>query len=55
MVKRVTRKINEEDIFNKMKKYKKLDYEKYAKESFEVKDYLKALNIPDSRMKFAIR
>ena len=55
MVKRATRKMNEEEILNKMKKYKKLDYEKYAKESFEVKHYLKVLNIPDSRMKFAIR
>ena len=36
-------------------KYKKLDYNVLSDENFEIKDYLKTLNLPDARIKFAIR
>ena len=35
--------------------YKKLEYEKMKEETCGVKDYLKSLNLPDARPKFALR
>ena len=37
------------------KKYKKLDYEVLSEENFELKEYFKSLNLPDARLKFALR
>ena len=37
------------------KKYKKLDYEVIKEENCELKDYIKSLNLPDARLKFALR
>ena len=35
--------------------YKKLDYDSLVDEKFEVKEYLRKLNLPDARLKFALR
>ena len=35
--------------------YKKLDYDALCYEKFETKDYFKTLNLPDARLKFALR
>ena len=34
-------------------KYKKLDYNVFIDEKFEIKEYLKSLNLPDARINFA--
>ena len=39
----------------KIKKYKKLDYDKLLKEEYGAKEYLSSLNIADARLKFALR
>ena len=38
-----------------MKDYKKLDCELLATEKYETKQYLKLLNLPQARLKFALR
>ena len=55
MVKRATLNQNKLDLLQKMEAYKKLDHTCHAEEAFGVKGYLKALNIPDARLKFALR
>ena len=46
---------NRINLLTKIKKYKKLDYEKLLKEEYGAKDYLSVLNIADARLKFALR
>ena len=36
-------------------KYKKLEYEVLSEENCEMKEYFKSLNLPDARLKFALR
>ena len=42
-------------LLNKIKTYKKLDYQKLKEETFETKSYLKDLNIHDGRIKYMTR
>ena len=54
----VNKKIKEKNMFSlmeKIKSYKKLDFYLLADEKFEIKDYLKSLNLPDARLRFEIR
>ena len=44
---------NQQDILNQVKKLKKIDYEKLKNEKYEMKSYLKDMNIADARLKFA--
>ena len=55
----VRNKIKEQNETNLLsivqQKYKKLDYNVLSKETCDVKSYMKTLNLPEARMKFAIR
>ena len=42
------------NILNKMKKYKKIDFEKKVEEKFELKEYMKTMNLHRARTKFSI-
>ena len=53
--KKAISKKNQKDILNKMRFYRKLDYSKHSAETFGPQDYIKKLNIPDARLKFALR
>ena len=55
LVKRSAGDKNQQDILNQVKKLKKIDYEKLKNEKYEMKSYLKDMNIADARLKFAIR
>ena len=55
LTKKAITKQNKKDILEKMKSFKKLDYSIHAQESFGLQDYVKNLNIPDARLKFALR
>ena len=48
---------NRLDLLEKIKPpaYKKLDYNSLVEEKFEVKEYFRKLNLPDARLKFALR
>ena len=46
---------NKRKLLEKIRKYKKLDFEKLKKEVYETKQYLASLNIADARLKFALR
>ena len=46
---------NKRKLLEKIRKYKKLDFEKLKKEDYETKHYLASLNIADARHKFALR
>ena len=49
-------KQNKSSLLQKIQNgYKKLDYKTLREEKFETKEYLKSLNLPDARMKFALR
>ena len=45
------------DLLEKMKPpaYKKLDYDSLVEEEFGIKEYFAKLNLPDARLKFALR
>ena len=53
--KKVTDKNRESLLEIVKKKYKKLDYEVIKEENCELKDYIKSLNLPDARLKFAMQ
>ena len=55
LTKKAITKQNKKDILEKMKSFKKLDYSIHAQESFGLQDYVKNFNIPDARLKFALR
>ena len=40
---------------DKIRKYKKLNYENLSSEKFEMKQYLSSMNMVDARLKFDIR
>ena len=46
---------NQKDLLEKIRSYKKLDYSKLSLEKFGTQEYIKKLNIPDARLKFALR
>ena len=48
------REQNRNQLLEKMKKYKKLDYEKCKDEKFERKDYFYSSNLEDTRVRFRI-
>ena len=49
-------KQNRLDLLGRIKSgFKKLDYNTLYNEKFEIKDYHKALNLPDARLKFSLR
>ena len=55
-VKDAVSKQNKSSLLQKIQNgYKKLDYKTLREEKFETKEYLKSLNLPDARMKFALR
>ena len=57
--KSVKKKIYEQNRANLLEtvlsRYKKLDYNILREENLEMKDYMKSLNLPDARLKFALR
>ena len=46
---------NRRELLKKMESYKKLDYKQMEEETYEVKQYLKELTLPEARMKFSLR
>ena len=40
--------------FNGLKGYEKLNYDNLKEEAYEVKEYMKTMNLYDARMKFSI-
>ena len=46
---------NKNDLLEKIKSYKKLEHNVLSSEKFEAKEYLKTLNLPDARLRFATR
>ena len=55
-VKNNVKEENQRSLLSLIKeKYKKLDYNSLSDEKCERKDYLKSLNLPDARLKFALR
>ena len=56
IVKKKILELNQNCLLETVKtKYKKLDYNVLIDEKFEMKEYLKSLNLPDARIKFGIR
>ena len=55
IVEKTIRLHNKNILLMKIKNYKKLDYFEMEKEEFKTKPYLTALNLADSRLKFALR
>ena len=56
LVKEKITKQNRLDLLGRIKSgFKKLDYNTLCEEKFEIKDYFKALNLPDARLKFSLR
>ena len=55
MVDTALKEYNKRTLLDKIKKYKKLEFEKLSKEDHEKKKYLASLNIADARLKFALR
>ena len=56
LVKGKITKQNRLDLLGRIKSgFKKLDYNTLCDEKFEIKDYLKTLNLPDARLKFSLR
>ena len=56
MVKNKVKEQNETSLLTIVnQKYKKLDYNVLSKETCDIKSYMKSLNLPKARMKFAIR
>ena len=55
MVDTALKEYNKRTLLDKIKKYKKLEFEKLSKEDHEMKKYLASLNIADARLKFALR
>ena len=45
------RKKNKDELIEKMKKYKKVDYREYEKREFKMSEYFHKLNVEDSRMR----
>ena len=55
VVNRLCRKLNEDDLLNQIRNYKKLEYSDLKKEHCELKSYMVNLNLHDARMRFKIR
>ena len=55
IVKRSVKAQNELDILNEIREYKKLDYAMLKTEKFEMKSYLKEMNLADARLRFSLR
>ena len=56
MVKKNIQEQNEKSLLETVsEKYKKLDYKVLREEKCETKEYMKSLNLPEARMKFALR
>ena len=55
LVKRKVKQVNRNVILDMTRKYKKLSFEELSLESFEMKDYLRNMNLVDARLKFSIR
>ena len=50
------KEINENSLIEIVEtKYKKLDHKEMKKETCKTKEYMKSLNLPDARLKFALR
>ena len=54
-VNRLCRKLNEDDLLNQIRKYKKLEYSDLKNEHCDLKNYMVNLNLHDARMRFKIR
>ena len=54
-VNKKTKEINKTDVLEKIRKYKKLDFQTLSSENFETKDYLKNLHLSDARLRFSLR
>ena len=55
IVKKCILRQNALDLLEKTKSYKKLDLKVIEQEKFGLQPYLKALNLPDARLRFALR
>ena len=55
LVKRSVRKKSQNDLLFQMKKYSKIDESELKKEEYSLKNYIKKLNTPDARLRFALR
>ena len=55
LVKRLCKKLNEDDLLSQIKKYKKLDYNELKLEHCDIKKYMSSLNLFDARLRFKIR
>ena len=55
MVNRLCRKLNEDDLLDQMKNYKKLEYDELKHEHCEMKNYMVSLNLYNARLRFKIR
>ena len=55
LVNRLCRKLNEDDLLDQMKNYKKLEYDELKNEHCEMKSYMVSLNLYNARLRFKIR
>ena len=51
----MTLETNKTDLLEKIRKYKKIDFQTMCSENFETKDYLKSLHLSDARLRFSLR
>ena len=54
MVKQRVSRVEKEDLLNKIKQYKKVNYEEKVLEEFGLKEYLRKMNLHKARMKFSL-
>ena len=55
LVKNEINKLNKNEILEKMKGYKKVSFEEYAKQPFQLQNYMKTLNISQARLRFKLK
>ena len=55
VVDKLCKKMNEDDLLQQMKNYKKLDLNELKQENCKLKDYMSSLNLHSARLRFKIR
>ena len=54
-VDKLCKRMNEDDLLDQIRKYKKLDFEELKRERCELKNYMDSLNLHSARLRFKIR
>ena len=54
-VDKLCKQMNEDDLLDQIRKYKKLDFDELKQERCELKNYMASLNLHSARLRFKIR